>query len=153
AGGHLAASAATLFNDPDGKTGAELDQVSGRPDFAVLVYPVITMKDPFAHVLSRKDLIGDHPTPEAINHMSLELHVQKDPPPVFIACTEADTTVKVENDLIFYQALRNAGVPAELHIWPKGGHGFGMKKDIGEASTWPDRCEEWLRANGFLISP
>ena len=152
AGGHLAASAATLFNDPDGKTGAELDAVSGRPDFAVLLYPVITMKDPFTHALSRKDLLGAVPTPEAIEHLSLELHVTKETPPTLVMHTEDDHTVPVENSLLFYQALRTAGVPAELHIWPKGPHGFGMKPDLGEPSTWPHRCEEWMRANGWLTA-
>ena len=150
AGGHLAASAATLFDDADGKTGAELDAVSARPDFAVLLYPVITMKDPSTHALSRKDLIGATPTPEMIDHLSVELHVTKDTPPVFIVVAEDDKTVPVENSLMFYQALRTAGVPAELHVWPKGGHGFGMRPNLGGPSTWSDRCEEWIRANGWL---
>ncbi len=150
AGGHLAASAATLFNDPDGRTGAELDAVSARPDFAALIYPVITMHDPNSHALSRKDLIGDKPAPATIDHLSLELQVTKDTPPTFIVAAEDDKTVKIENELMFYQALRNAGVQAELHIYPHGGHGFGMRKDLGEISTWSDRCEAWLRANGFL---
>ena len=150
AGGHLAASASTLFNDPDGKTGAELDNVSGRPDFAVLLYPVITMKDPFVHAGSRRALLGATPTPEAIEHMSLELRVTKETPPTFIVVTEEDKTVPVENSLMYFQALRTAGVPAELHVWPHGAHGFGMRGTSGEASTWPDRCEAWLRADGWL---
>ena len=150
AGGHLAASASTLFNDPDGKTGAQLDAVSGRPDFAVLLYPVITMKLPLTHFGSRNSLLGAAPTPEAIEHMSLELRVTKETPPTFIAVTEEDKTVPVENSLLYYQALRTAGVDAEMHVWPKGPHGFGMRPGLGGPSTWPDRCEEWLRAGGWL---
>lgn len=150
AGGHLAASAATLFNDPAGKTGAELDAVSARPDFAALLYPVITMKDPFVHAGSRKALLGATPSPEAIEHMSLEQHVTKGTPPTFIVSTEEDKTVPVENTLMYYQALRTAGVNAELHVWPKGPHGFGMRQDLPGPSSWTDRCEEWMRNNGWL---
>lgn len=153
AGGHLAASAATLFNDPEGKTGAPLDAVSARPDFIVLLYPVITMQDAHTHALSRKNLLGAAPTPEMIDHLSLELHVTKETPPALIMQTEDDRTVPVENSLLFYQALRNAGVPAELHLWPKGPHGFGMRADLGEPSTWPLRCDEWMAANGWLTAP
>ena len=153
AGGHLAASAATLFNDPDGKTGAELDAVSGRPDFAVLLYPVITMKDPSVHAGSRKALLGATPALVSIAHLSLELHVTKETPPTFIVQTEDDHTVPVENSLMFFAALHQAGVPAELHIWPHGPHGFGMRTDLGEPSTWPQRCDEWMRANGWLTAP
>lgn len=150
AGGHLAASAATLFNDPDGRTGAELDHVSARPDFAVLLYPVITMKDPFVHAGSRKALLGPHPTPEAIEHMSLEDHVTPETPPTFLVQTEEDKTVPVENSLMFFAALRKAGVPAEMHLWPKGPHGFGMRKDLPGPSSWSDRLEEWLRRGKWL---
>ena len=152
AGGHLAACAATMFNDAEGKTGAELDAVSARPDFAILLYPVITMKDPFVHAGSRRALLGATPTPELIDRLSAELRVTKETPPTFLVHTEEDRTVPVENSLMFFQALRTAGVSAELHVWTKGGHGFGMRKDLGEASTWPDRCEEWMRANGWLTA-
>lgn len=153
AGGHLCATAATMFDDPEGRTGAELDAVSARPDFAAPIYPVITMKDPFAHAGSRRSLLGEKPTPEMVDHMSLELHVPRNAPPMFIAGSEDDKTVPVENFLMFYQALRNAGVEAELHLWPKGGHGYGMLGDRGPASTWINRYEDWLRAGGWLTAP
>lgn len=152
AGGHLAASSGTLFNAPEGKTGAELDSTSARPDFIVLLYPVITMKEPLAHAGSRKALLGATPTPEMIQHMSVELQVTKDTPPAFLVAAEDDRTVPVENSLMFYQALLKAKVPVEMHLFPKGGHGFGMKTNIGEASTWPKRCEEWMQANGWLTA-
>ncbi len=152
AGGHLAASAGTLYDAPEGKTGAELDKVSARPDFVALLYPVITMKEPYVHAGSRKNLLGATPTAEELAHMSLEDQVTKDDPPFFIVHTEEDKTVPVENSLIFYESLRKAGVPAELHIFPHGSHGFGMKKDIGAVATWPDLYENWLRANGWLTA-
>ena len=152
AGGHLAASAATLFDDPDGKTGNEMDAITARPNFAILLYPVITMKDPFVHAGSRKALLGEHPTPEAIEHMSLELHVSATTPPTFIVVTEEDKTVAVENSLMFYQALRTAGVEAELHVWPRGPHGFGMRTDVPTGPlTWTQRLEEWLTRGEWLI--
>lgn len=150
AGGHLAASASTLFDDPDGKTGAALDKVSGRPDFAVLLYPVITMDAKLTHAGSRKALLGANPTPEAVAHLSVELHVTKDTPPTFLVGTEEDKTVPIENSLMYFQALRHAGVPAELHIWPKGGHGFGMRQDVPGPSSWTNRLEEWLGRGGWL---
>lgn len=153
AGGHLAACAGTLFNAPEGKTGAALDAISARPDFLILLYPVITMREPFTHLGSRDGLLGTHPAPELIELLSLELHVTKDTPPVFMIHTEEDKTVPLENSLMFYQALHAAGVPAELHLWPKGTHGVGMRQDAGAASTWTNRCEEWMRVNGWLPAP
>ena len=108
------------------------------------------MKDPLTHTGSRRALLGAAPTPEAIEHMSVELRVTKETPPTFIVHTENDGTVPVENSLMYYQALRTARVPAEIHIWPNGPHGFGMRPDLGEPSTWTLRCEEWMRANGWL---
>ncbi len=153
AGGHLAACAATMFDDPAGKTGGALDGVSARPDFVALLYPLITMRGPYAHPGSVKALLGANPPAELAERMSAELRVTKDTPPTFLVHTEEDSSVPVENSLMFYQALRAAGVPVEMHLWPKGQHGFGMQKDIGEASTWPSRWEDWMRANGWLTPP
>jgi len=153
AGGHLAASAATLFDSPDGKTGAELDAESARPDFAALLYPVITMKGPYAHAGSRDALLGPKPAKDLVQKTSLELRVTKRTPPVFLVHTSEDQSVPVENSLAFYAALRSAGVPAELHVYEKGPHGFGLRPDLGPTSEWPKRFAEWLRARDFLASP
>jgi acetyl esterase/lipase len=151
AGGHLAASAATLYNAPEGRTSAALDnKVSGRPDFIVLTYPVITMRPPTAHGGSRTNLIGAHPAVELMNRLSLELHVTAETPPAFIVHTQEDQSVPVENSLMFYQALRSAGVPVEMHLYEKGPHGFGMHLGLGPTSDWPKRCEDWLRFHGWL---
>jgi acetyl esterase/lipase len=150
AGGHLASCAATLFDDPDGRTGAPLDAVSARPDFAVLLYPVISLRDPFAHAGSRQNLLGASPSPELIAHYSTDGHVTAATPPTFLVHAEDDGAVPVENTLMFYRALRAAHVPAEVHIYAKGGHGFGMRGTAGLASTWTERCADWLRAGGWL---
>jgi acetyl esterase/lipase len=150
AGGHLAASAATLYDAPEGRTGAAIDATSARPDFAVLVYPVITFQAPFAHSGSKKALIGPNPPDELVRHLSLELQVTKNTPPAFIVQGENDRTVPVENSLVFYQALKTAGVPAEIHLYAKGPHGFGMNPGNGAISDWPKLCATWLRANGWV---
>ena len=95
AGGHLAASAGTLFDAPEGRTGAALDRVSGRPDFLVLVFPVITMQDPFAHAVSRRALLGDKPTEEAKHRLSVDEQVTAATPPTFLVHSSEDTTVPV----------------------------------------------------------
>jgi acetyl esterase/lipase len=150
AGGHLAASAAEMFDAPEGRTGAQLDAVSARPDFVALVYPVITMEEPFVHKGSRTALLGAGPAPELIERLSLEKHVRKDMPPVFLAATEADQSVPVENTLLLYRALRDAGVPAEMHVYAKGSHGDSLDPQYGPTALWPVRCEEWMRFNGWL---
>jgi len=152
AGGHLAASAGTLFDHPAGRTGAALDAVSARPDFLILMYPVITMEDYAVHAGSRKALIGENPTPELKQLMSLEKQVTAATPPTLLIHTQADQTVPVENSILFFQALTKAHVPAEMYLFEHGGHGMGMKADLGTASEWPRRAEEWLRDRG-LLSP
>jgi acetyl esterase/lipase len=150
AGGHLAATAATLFDAPDGRTGAALDSVSARPDFAVLVYPVITLKPPFAHAGSRRNLIGGTPEPALIDRLSPELQVTKNTPPAFLVHTAEDKGVPLENSLLFYQAIRSAGGSAELHLYEKGPHGFGLGQALGPASDWPARLETWMRAHRWI---
>jgi acetyl esterase/lipase len=139
AGGHLAACAATMFEGPQ-----------TRPDFVALVYPVITMEDPFAHKGSRNALLGETPSRELIERWSVEKHVRKDTPPVFLVATMADKSVPVENTLLFFQALRKVGVPAEMHVYAQGSHGNSLDPQYGPTAEWPKRCEEWLRFNGWL---
>ena len=150
AGGHLAASSGTLFDAPEGRTGAALDAVSARPDFMMLVYPVITMEPPFGHQPSRIALLGLVPSPELVAHLSLERQVSRDTPPAFLVQTEEDRTVPMENSILFYQALKRAGIPAELHLYAVGKHGFGMNPGLGPTSEWPNRLEDWLRFHGWL---
>lgn len=150
AGGHLAASAGTLFDLPAGRTGAALDATSGRPDFLMLMYPVITMEPPAAHMGSRNALLGKSPSAELVAQMSLEKQVTGNTPPTLLIHTQEDQSVPVENSILFYQALTKARVPAEMYLFEHGSHGMGMKDGLGTASDWPRRAEEWLRARGLL---
>ena len=150
AGGHLSASAGTLFDLPAGKTGAPLDAVSARPDFLILLYPVITMDAPAVHAGSRRALLGAHPAPELQQLMSLEQQVTAATPPTLLIHTQEDKAVPVANSLRFFEALTRAGVPAELYVFERGEHGMGMRAGLGTASDWPRRAEEWLRSRGLL---
>lgn len=151
AGGHLAASAATLFDSPDGKSAdTALDAISGRPDFSVLMYPVISMLDPYVHKGSREALFGKTAAVAQLNSASVELHPSATTPPAFIVHSQEDASVPVENSILYYQALLKAKIPAELHLFEKGPHGFGLKPGYGPTSEWPKRCEEWLRFRGLL---
>jgi acetyl esterase/lipase len=150
AGGHLTASAGTLFDAPEGRTGTELDKISGRPDFLILIFPVITMQEPYGHATSVHALIGTKPTDEMKHHLSVDEQVTKDTPPTFLVHSTADTTVPVENSLLFFTAMRRAKVPIEMHLYPKGPHGSGMDPKLGPTSEWPKHCESWMRFNGWL---
>jgi acetyl esterase/lipase len=150
AGGHLAATAATLFDAPEGRTGAPIDAVSARPDFAVLIYPVITMKGPFAHAGSRRNLLGEQAPADRIDRLSPELQVTKNTPPLFLVHTAEDKGVPLENSLQLFQAVRAAGGSAELHLYEKGPHGFGLGAGLGPAAAWPASLETWMRAHGWI---
>ncbi len=152
AGGHLASSAGTLFDHPLGRTGAALDAVSARPDFLMLMYPVITLAGPAAHAGSRKALLGAEPRAAEVELMSVERQVTARTPPTLLVHTQADQSVPVENSILFYQALTRARVPAEMYLFEHGAHGMGMRDGLGTASLWPRRAEEWLRDRG-LLSP
>jgi acetyl esterase/lipase len=153
AGGHLAACAGTMFDAPEGRTGAALDAVSGRPDFMVLVFPVISMLEPHGHAASRRALLGQEPSDEAKRHWSVELRASKGATPTFLVHSAEDTVVVVENSLLFYQAMRRAGAPIEMHLYPKGPHGSGMAPALGPTAEWPRLCAAWLRFNGWLPAP
>ena len=150
AGGHLAASAGTLFDESDGRTGAPIDAVSARPDFMVLVYPVIRLIGPDAHTGSGRSLLGAAATPEMLERYSLDTRVTKNTPPAFLVHGGTDTAVPPENSVLFYSALRRAGVPAEMHLYREGAHGIGLRTGNGPMSAWPARCAEWLAAKGLI---
>ena len=150
AGGHLAASAGTLFDHPLGRTGAELDRVSARPDFLMLLYPVIAMEGPAVHAGSRTALLGAAPSAADAALMSVERQVTAQTPPTLLVHTQADQAVPVENSILFYQALTRARVPAEMLLFEQCSHGMGMRDGLGTASMWPRRAEEWLRGRGLL---
>jgi acetyl esterase/lipase len=134
AGGHLTATAGTLFDAPEGRTGARLDAVSGRPDFLVLIFPVITMQAPHAHDVSRRSLLGPAPDDELIRRWSAELQVTSATPPTFLVHSSEDRVVAVENSLLLYAAMRQAGASIEMHLYPRGPHGSGMDAKLGPTS-------------------
>ena len=150
AGGHLAASAGTLFRDPAGLTGESLDSVEARPNFLILMYPVISMRPGVTHPGSRSQLLGAHPDPALEARMSLENSVETDTPTTLIIHAQDDQTVSIENSIRFFQALTKAGVAAEFYAFERGGHGMGMRRGLGTASGWPGRVEEWLRQKGLV---
>lgn len=145
AGGHLASTAGTHFNKAviDNKA-----NISLRPDFMILIYPVITFGE-WAHTGSRDNLIGKDASGELTNLYSNEKQVTANTPITFIVQAEDDVTVPVQNSLMFYDALVKAKVSAEMHIYPAGGHGFGLNNKKSKAH-WFDWCTSWLDTNGLL---
>lgn len=145
AGGHLAATAGTQFATPLGNR----PHTTVRPDFLVLLYPVISFTDGLTHLGSRTSLIGENPTPERIGQHSAELQVTGRTPPVFLVHAQDDAAVPVQNSLRFYEACLRHHVPAEMHLYPQGGHGFGMHNPSTK-DAWMDRLRNWLAAGGWL---
>ena len=141
AGGHLAATAATHFTFRADK--ANNDTASVRPDFAILIYPVISFDTSFAHIGSRNKLIGTSPAADKIAFFSNELHVSAGTPPTFLVHAGDDKTVPVENSIRFYQACIKNKVPVEMHLYPKGGHGFGLNNTT-TTDNWMERLKNWL---------
>jgi acetyl esterase/lipase len=150
AGGHLTATAGTHFDDGNREASDPVDRVSSRPDFLILAYPVISFDPAIAHRGSEQSLLGDNPDPKLIQELSDELQVTAKTPPAFLFHTNADTTVPAENSVRFYLALRQAKVPAEIHIFQNGPHGVGL--DLGDPalSQWPVLLTNWLRGRGLL---
>ena len=146
AGGHLASTLATHFDDGDKSSKDSVAQQSSRPDFAVLIYPVITMNKLFTHMGSRNNLLGNNPDSSLVNLYSNELQVTKQTPPTFLLHATDDGAVPVANSLRFYEACKTNGVPVEMHIFPKGGHGFGLALGKGSLETWPDLLVAWMRS-------
>src|SRR5262252_2249969 len=124
AGGHLASSASTHFDSGDPAAADPIDRASSRPDFAVLCYPVISFVEPFTHQGSKTNLLGENPDATLARSLSSETQVTAATPPTFLFHTNADATVPVENSVAYFQALRKAGVPAELHVFKDGRHGL-----------------------------
>ncbi len=153
AGGHLASTAATKFDAGNPEAPDPIDRAGSRPDFAILAYPVISLSAQWTHQGSRRNLLGDQPDPALVESLSNDRQVTSKTPPTFLFHTSEDTGVPPENSIAFYQALRKAGVPAELHIYEKGRHGVGLAQKDSVLSTWPERLADWLRGRGFLTAP
>jgi acetyl esterase/lipase len=150
AGGHLAATLGTHFDAGDPQAVDPVDRASCRPDFMTLAYPVISMNAQYTHGGSRLNLLGDSPDPQLVELLSNEKQVTSRTPPTFLFHTDADPAVPVENSVLFYLALRKAGVPAEMHIYERGNHGVGLAQKDPVLSSWPDRLADWLRNRGAI---
>ncbi len=144
AGGHLASTLSTHHDPGDPDSPDPVERESCRPDFSILVYPVISFTGPFMHSGSRTALLGQDPDEELVRYYSNELQVREDTPPAILIHADDDTGVPAENSLVYYEALRKAGVSAEMHIYPYGGHGFSLAIGRGYLSTWPDRVIQWM---------
>lgn len=150
AGGHLASTAGTRFDAGDPTATDPVERAGCRPDFLILGYPVITFTESFRHEGSMRSLLGEAPDPKLLESLSNEKQVTPKTPPTFLFHTDADTGVPPENSVVFYLALRRAGVPAEMHIYERGLHGVGLAPKDPVLSTWPQRCADWLRIRGIL---
>jgi acetyl esterase/lipase len=146
AGGHLASTAATHFDAGNSHASDSIERQSSRPDFSILVYPVITMSKPMMHAGSRNNLIGANADSSLAQLYSNELQVTSATPPTILFHATDDKAVPVENSLLFYQACKNAGVPVALHIYPAGGHGYALAVGKPGLENWPDQLMDWLRS-------
>lgn len=143
AGGHLASTAGTHFKNKE-----------QRPAFMILGYPVVTMEKNGTHGGSRKNLLGENPTEELVKFYSNELQVTKKTPPTFIVHARDDKAVPIEtNSRSLLKALKAKGVPAELHEYDEGGHGFGMRKSGIPADNWPEALKAWLAKQKLITKP
>ncbi len=146
AGGHLASTLLTQFDEGDRDSKDSVEQQSSRPDFGILVYPVISMSKPIMHQGSRNRLIGATPAADLATKYSSELQVKKETPPTFLVHAMDDKGVPVENSLLFFQAMKDKGVTGELHVYPNGGHGFGLAIGRGNLENWTTLCIDWMRS-------
>lgn len=144
AGGHLASTLGTHYNEKVYEPLDAADALSARPDFMNLVYPVVTFTQTTKHSGSQKALLKGNESEEMLKHFSNELQVTEDTPPTLLIHAADDTAVPVENSLMFFQALKDHGVSATMHIYPKGGHGFSLARQDRHLRTWTERLFEWM---------
>ena len=152
AGGHLASTTGTHFKRRAYAPKDKIDQVSCRPDFMILMYPVISLTQPFTNQGSKQNLLGDEPDKKLVRSLSSELQVTAETPPTFLVSSYEDETVPVENSVAFYLALRKAKVPCEMHVYQKGPHGVGLGKGHGPIASWPKLCLDWMRLLGMKVA-
>jgi len=145
AGGHLASTLGTHFDYGKKMASDSIDKQSCRPDFMILIYPVISFTDSSTHKGSREALLGKNPDPKLVTYFSNELQVRDDTPPTFLVHADDDSTVKSENSLLMYEALRRKKIPAEIHIISEGKHGFGLAINNAHIAQWTENLRLWLK--------
>ncbi len=150
AGGHLAATAGTLYDPGQPGVADPIERISSRPDFMILAYPVIAMDEPYGHTGSIVNLLGPHPEAALVASVSPQLHVSADTPPAFLFATTDDKTVPVMNSVLMYSALVSAKVSAEMHLYQHGPHGVGLAPGYPDLKGWPDLLATWMRAHGWM---
>ena len=146
AGGHLASTLSTHFSE---KVYEPNDATSARPDFSILIYPVVSMDSSITHMGSGNFLLGQKPSKEQVKRFSNELQVTEQTPPAFLIHSLDDNVVPVQNSINYALALKKFNIPCELHIYEKGGHGYGLSRSTDTESSWPEACKKWLKARGF----
>ncbi|MBN1924526.1 MAG: alpha/beta hydrolase [Prolixibacteraceae bacterium] len=147
AGGHLASTLSTHYDD---NVYEPEDGTSARPDFSILIYPVITMDKTYTHMGSREALLGKNPTEELVKRFSNELQVNSKTPPAFLVHSLDDGAVPYLNSVNYTLALRKHNVPCELHLYEQGGHGYGLGRSDKTESSWPGACRKWLESHGLV---
>ncbi len=150
AGGHLASSAGTHFDKGNPNSDDPIERVGCRPDFLILCYAVIAFGEPYSHGGTQNNLLGSNTDPALVKSMSSEKQVTPETPPTFLFQTDQDVAVPAENSVHFYLALRQAHVPAEMHIYRTGPHGVGLAANVPGTSTWTDCLRNWMQGQGFL---
>jgi acetyl esterase/lipase len=150
AGGHLASTLATHFDSGNPKATDPIERAGSRPDFAILSYAVITMNVTTTNLVTRRFLLGPFPSRELIDSLSNEKQVTAKTPPTFLFHTNEDPLVPPENSVLFYKALRKANVPAEIHVFEKGGHGVPLIQKDDTVSPWGKCLAAWLKKQKLL---
>lgn len=153
AGGHLASTLGTHYDSGIPRANDPIDTTNSRPNFMVLIYPVISLSSKFTHRGSRQFLLGPNPDKALTELLSNEKQVDSMTPPTFLVHSTDDKSVPPENSIYFYLALREHNVPAEMHIYDHGGHGYGMAPDDPMLHSWTDRCRDWLSRQGLARNP
>jgi len=157
AGGHLASMLSTVFDGGNAKAKDPVEKISSKPNFSVLVYPVISFRSKYAFEFGRGVLLGDNADPRSVDSISTETRVSPLTPPTFLMST-ADDGVMSENSILYFSALRENKVPVEMHVYERGGHGYGLypKEQMKDGNPeriadWPERLKNWLRNRGGII--
>lgn len=150
AGGHMASTLGTHFDAGQSEAADPVERNSSRPDFMVLLYPVISFTEDYQHSGSRISLLGEDADPDLVRLMSNEKQVTDDTPQAFLVHTTEDKVVPPENSIFFYLELKKRNIPAEMHIYEKGRHGLGLGAPGTAFASWPERCEEWMLERGLL---